>query len=51
MTMPPSNELRTQADLLTQQGVNALRSGDSASARDLLTRAVNLDPTNVRAWL
>ena len=49
--MPPSNELSTQADMLTQQGVNALRSGDRVSARDLLTRAVNLDSTNERAWL
>ena len=34
-----------------QQGIKALQSGDTVSARQLLKQALNLDPHNQEAWL
>lgn len=36
---------------LTQRGINALRAGDPATARSLLSAAVKQDPNDSTAWL
>lgn len=36
---------------LTERGIAALRAGDSAAARALLTAALRSDPADARAWL
>jgi tetratricopeptide (TPR) repeat protein len=41
----------TSADVLADQGIAALQSGQSEQARELLTQSLQLDPHNIRAWL
>jgi len=39
------------AVLLAEQGMAALKQGDSERAYDLFSRAIELDPANAKAWL
>ena len=48
--MQPSSHNDESATLLAQ-GIDALKAGDKARARDLLTRAIQHNPRDERAWL
>ncbi|PMP73308.1 MAG: hypothetical protein C0183_23065, partial [Roseiflexus castenholzii] len=42
---------RQRAERLIDEGMAAIRAGDQARARQLLSQAVQLDPQNERGWL
>lgn len=42
---------RVESERLYREGVAAIRTGDKATARTLLSQAVELDQTNEQAWL
>jgi hypothetical protein len=43
--------MATDGSALVQQGIAAIKAGNKAQARDLLTKAVDLDEQNEQAWL